>query len=84
MSGAQAAWRIFQERHPELRDAQKVITKAKVKGKIYYRVAAGGYDQSAARNLCSAVKRGGGGCIAYAANNPLPGTIDNNVRVAQR
>ena len=84
MSDAQAAWRLFVQRHPELGEAQKVITKAKVKGKIYYRIAAGGYDRNEARSLCGRVKRGGGGCIAYAANNPLPGTIDNNVRVASR
>jgi Flp pilus assembly protein TadD len=84
MSDAQAAWKVFMRRHPELNDGQKVITKAKVKGKIYYRVAAGGYARTAARNLCGRVKRGGAGCIAYAANSPLPGTIDNNVRVAQR
>ncbi len=84
MSDAQAAWKLFQSRHPELEGSQKVISKAEVNGKIYYRVAAGGFAKNSAQQLCSLVKRGGGGCIAYAANNPLPGTIDNNVRVARR
>ena len=84
MSDAQQAWKIFQQRHPELAGAEKVITKAKVKGKIYYRVAASGYAETSARSLCSLVKKGGGGCIAYAANNPLPGTIETNVRMAAR
>lgn len=84
MSDAQAAWKVFQARHPELESSQKVISKAKVKGKIYYRVAAGGFAKSSAVSMCSKVKRGGAGCIAYAANNPLPGTIDNDVRVAAR
>ena len=84
MSDAQQAWRIFQQRHPELAGAEKVITKAKVNGKIYYRVAAAGYAETSARSLCSLVKKGGGGCIAYAANNPLPGAIETNVRMAAR
>lgn len=84
MSDAQAAWKVFLKRHPELDGSQKVITKAKVKGKMYYRVAAGGFAKDAAQTMCSQVKKGGAGCIAYAANNPLPGTIDNNVRVASR
>ena len=84
MSDAQAAWKLFQKRHPELEGAEKVITKANVKGKIYYRVAAGGFAKTSAQDMCSLVKKGGGGCIAYAANNPLPGTIDNNMRVARR
>jgi Flp pilus assembly protein TadD len=84
MSDAQTAWKVFLKRHPELDGADKVITKANVKGKIYYRVAAGGFARSSAQGLCQSVKRGGAGCIAYAASNPLPGTIDNNIRVASR
>lgn len=84
MSDAQTAWKVFLKRHPELDGAKQVITKANVKGKIYYRVAAGGFARSSAQGLCQSVKSGGAGCIAYAASNPLPGTIDNNVRVASR
>lgn len=84
MSDAQHAWKVFQQRHPELAGAEKVITKAKVKGKMYYRVAASGYAEASARSLCSLVKKGGGGCIAYAANNPLPGALESNVRMASR
>lgn len=84
MSDAQTAWKVFLKRHPELDGAKQVITKANVKGKIYYRVAAGGFAKTSAQGLCQSVKRGGAGCIAYAASNPLPGTIDNNVRVASR
>ena len=67
--------------------AEKVITKAKVKGKMYYRVAASGYAEASARSLCSLVKKGGGGCIAYASSRPLPGAIDvvaGDMRVAAR
>lgn len=84
MSDAQTAWKVFLKRHPELDGAEKVITKAKVKGKIYYRVAAGGFAKTSALGMCQSVKRGGAGCLAYAASKPLPGTIDNNVRVASR
>ncbi len=85
MSDAQAAWKQFQSRYPELGDAERLITKARVNGKIYYRVAAAGFAQGSARAMCSAVKGKGGGCIAYAANRPLPGALRNNeVRVAAR
>lgn len=84
MSDAQAAWKLFTKRHPELEGAEKIITKANVKGKMYYRVAAGGFAQSSAQRMCSMVKQGGGGCLAYAANRPLPGTIETDTRVARR
>ncbi|WP_171033043.1 SPOR domain-containing protein [Qipengyuania marisflavi] len=84
MSDAQAAWKQFQKRYPELANAEKQITKARVNGKIYYRVAATGFAKSSARAMCSMVKGKGAGCIAYAASNPLPGTINKDVRVAAR
>ena len=71
--------------YPELGDAERVISKARVNGKIYYRVAAVGYARDSAQALCSAVKGKGGGCIAYASSNPLPGVLGNgNIRVAAR
>lgn len=84
MSDAQAAWTRFQAKYPQLADAERQITKARVNGKIYYRVAAAGFAKDSARAMCSTVKGKGGGCIAYAANNPLPGALDENVRVAAR
>lgn len=87
MSSAHEAWKQFQKRYPEMGDAERVITKAKVNGKIYYRVAATGFAKSGAQSLCRSVKGKGGGCLAYAASNPLPGVIDvvdGPVRVAAR
>lgn len=85
MSDAQEGWRKFQTMYPELADAEKVITKARVNGKIYYRVAAAGYARNSAQGLCSSVKGKGGGCIAYASTNPLPGHMGNAaIMVASR
>ncbi|MDG6078043.1 SPOR domain-containing protein [Erythrobacter litoralis] len=85
MSDAQAAWSKFQRNYPELGNAKRSITKARVGGKIYYRVAATGFAKHSARAMCSTVKGKGGGCIAYAASNPLPGALSNgNIRVAAR
>lgn len=83
---AEEGWAKFQKMYPELADAQRVISKARVNGKLYYRVAAVGFAKDSARAMCSSVKGKGGGCIAYAQNNPLPGELlDNgNVRVAAR
>ncbi len=87
MSDAQEAWKYFTRRYPELGDAERVITKARVNGKIYYRVAAANYARASAQSLCRSVKGRGGGCIAYASSRPLPGAIDvvdTGVRVAAR
>ena len=87
MSDANEAWKLFQKRYPELGDAERVITKARVNGKIYYRVAAAGFAKASAQSMCATVKGKGGGCIAYASARPLPGAIDvlnNDVRVAAR
>lgn len=81
---AERAWGVFQTRFPALKDAPLVITKADVKGRIYYRVAAGNLAESSARSLCSSVKARGQGCLAYSAAKPLPGTIQQAVRVASR
>ncbi len=87
MSDAHEAWKTFQKRYPELGDAERVITKARVNGKIYYRVAAAGFAKSSAQSMCRSVKGKGGGCIAYAASRPLPGAlgvVNSDVRVAAR
>ncbi|MEX0342925.1 MAG: SPOR domain-containing protein [Erythrobacter sp.] len=87
MSDANEAWKQFQKRYPELGDAERVITKARVNGKIYYRVAAAGFAKSDAQSMCRSVKGKGGGCIAYASARPLPGAIDivrSDIRVAAR
>tara|TARA_R100001129_G_scaffold78258_1_gene53270 strand:- start:2 stop:742 length:741 start_codon:yes stop_codon:yes gene_type:complete len=87
MSDANEAWKQFRKRYPELGDAERVITKARVNGKIYYRVAAAGFAKASAQSMCSSVKGKGGGCIAYASSRPLPGAIDvvgGDVRVAAR
>ena len=87
MSDANEAWKQFQKRYPEMGDAERVITKARVNGKIYYRVAAAGFAKSSAQTLCRSVKGKGGGCIAYASSRPLPGAIDvvdTGMRVAAR
>lgn len=84
MADASDAWTRFQKRHPELKGAERVVTKATVKGRVYYRVAAGGFARESANSLCSLVKRSGGGCLAYAATRTLPGTSDSATRVATR
>lgn len=81
---AEWAWKNFQRLHPELKGSDKVITKAVVKGKTYYRVAAGGFARSSARQMCSIVKSKGGGCFAYAGSRNLPGAITEGAQVASR
>ena len=51
------------------------ITQATVRGKVYYRVAAAGFDASGARGLCSSLKQRGGACFAYAAPRPGAPTL---------
>ncbi|MEO1489824.1 MAG: SPOR domain-containing protein, partial [Pseudomonadota bacterium] len=81
---ANAGWETLKRKFAELRDRDVVITKAKVKGRIYYRVAAAGFGKSSARAMCGTVKSAGRGCFAYAATNPPKGAIDEGVRIAAR
>lgn len=81
---ANAGWETLKRKFPSLASHDVVITKAKVKGRIYYRVAAAGFGQSSARSMCSSVKAAGRGCFAYAATNPPAGALDEGVRIAAR
>lgn len=83
-SGASDAWTRFQKRHPELKGAERVVTKAVVNGKTYYRVAAAGFDRASAAGFCGIVRKGGGGCLAYATARTLPGVVSQATRVAAR
>ena len=55
-----------------------------MRGKLYYRVSAGGFQRTAAANMCRTVKADSHGCISWAANAPLPGALDRGVRLAGR
>lgn len=83
--GARRAWGIYVTRYPELADSQMVITQAVIRGKRYYRVSAGGYDQTASKAMCARVDAANGdGCITWAAAEPLPGAVDTGIRFAMR
>tara|TARA_B100001179_G_scaffold222950_1_gene199870 strand:- start:207 stop:1544 length:1338 start_codon:yes stop_codon:yes gene_type:complete len=81
---AKRGWDIFTKRFPQIANREQVITRAKVKGRIYYRLSAGNLAASSARAVCSAVKAKGQGCIAWEESRPLPGTLDSGRRVASR
>jgi Flp pilus assembly protein TadD len=73
--GARRAWGIYTAKNPELRKYRMTITKAQVRGKTYYRVAAAGLNGSqGARSLCGTVKARGMACFAYATSTGVPGT----------
>jgi len=81
---AKRAWSIYMKRYPQLGKQDRVITKAQVDGKTFYRVAASGFGANSAQAMCSSVKASGNGCIAYAKSTPLPGTVSSRVRIASR
>ncbi|MFZ1741690.1 MAG: SPOR domain-containing protein [Pontixanthobacter sp.] len=83
-AGAKRAWGIYIKRYPQLKNYEMVITEAKVRGKNYFRVSAGGFQRAAASGMCSTVKANNQGCITWAANKPLPGAVDRGVRMARR
>jgi Flp pilus assembly protein TadD len=74
-ANARRAWKIFLGRNPELKNYEPTIIPAVVRGKNFWRVAASGFDRRAATGQCSSVKSRGHGCIAYAADRPLPGAL---------
>ncbi len=81
---AERAWNIYVKRFPDLAKHKMVITQAKVRGKTYFRVSAGGFQRASAASMCSAVKASNQGCIAWTANGPLLGAVDRNDRLASR
>ena len=81
--GARRAWGYYAKRNPELRNFKMAITKAVVRGKTYWRVAAAGLDGRGAGGLCSAVKSRGGVCFAYSVSAPR-GRSANAPAMAQR
>ncbi|AKM06402.1 SPOR domain-containing protein [Pelagerythrobacter marensis] len=82
--GARRAWGVYARTYPNLDRYRMVITEARVRGKTYYRVSAGGLQSAEARTMCSTVKARGEGCITWAEGRPLPGAIAGNVRMARR
>lgn len=83
-AGARRAWGIYSQKYPELANYRMVITEAKVRGKTYFRVSAGGFESASARDMCGKVKARGQGCIAWADGRPLPGAVDKGYRLARR
>ncbi len=84
-AGANRAWDIYVSRYPELANREKVITRAVVDGRNYWRVSAAGYDRASSRAMCSRVDASSGeGCISWADGRPLPGALDTNIRLARR
>ncbi len=81
---AERAWSIYTKRYPQLSRYEMVITKARVRGKTYYRVSAGGFQRASAAAMCSTVKADNHGCFAWAANAPMPGALDRSTRMASR
>lgn len=82
--GAKRAWNIYTKRYPELAAHDMVITEAMVNGKRYWRVSAGGFNRSTSSSMCGRVKTSGGSCFAWVDGKPLPGAVDNGVRMAMR
>lgn len=81
---AEAKWNDFKSKFPQLKGRESVITEAVVNGQTYFRLAAAGFGQSSANQMCSAVKSSGTGCFSYAAATPPAGTVKQVVRIAAR
>jgi Flp pilus assembly protein TadD len=64
--GARRAWGIYAAANPSLKNFKMTITQATVRGKVYWRVAAAGFDARGASSWCSSLKQSGGACFAYA------------------
>jgi Flp pilus assembly protein TadD len=81
---AEDKWAELKRKFPQLRDRDVVITEAKVNGQTFFRVAATGFTQTTARQMCGTARSAGTGCFAYAASNPPAGAVDRGVRIAAR
>lgn len=84
-AGAKRAWDIYIARFPELAAHERVITQAIVRGKRYWRVSAGGFNNAESRSMCGRVNSSSSdGCIAWASSAPLPGSVNEDVMLARR
>ncbi|MEO0419498.1 MAG: SPOR domain-containing protein [Pseudomonadota bacterium] len=79
---AKAGWTTLQRKFGDLKAHDVVITKAEVKGKTFYRVAAAGFGRQGAVQMCSAVRSAGRGCFAYAKVAPPAGAVGKGTRIA--
>ncbi|MEM6858862.1 MAG: tetratricopeptide repeat protein [Pseudomonadota bacterium] len=79
---AKRGWVSLKKKFPQLAAHDVVITKAEVKGKTYYRVAAAGFGRQGAAQMCSTVRSAGRGCFAYSKTNPPKGAVDKGTRIA--
>ena len=79
---AKRGWTTLKGKFPQLASHDFVITKAQVKGKTYYRVAAAGFGRQGAANMCSTVKSAGRGCFAYSKAAPPKGAVGKGTRIA--
>lgn len=83
-AAARHAWGVLAKRYSDLAGKRMVITEAVVKGKRYWRVAAAGFSRTSAAAACGRIKSASQGCLAYAADRPLPGAVGTGTRLAQR
>jgi len=79
---AKAGWTSLTRKFGDLAAHDVVITKAQVKGKTYYRIAAAGFGRLGASNMCSTVRSAGRGCFAYVKTSPPKGAVDKGTRIA--
>ena len=83
-ANAERASGIYKKRHSQLSGHDLVITKANIRGKTYWRVAAAGFGASEAFSVCGTIKSQGKNCFAYAEGRPLPGAVRGPSRMAAR
>ncbi|MXO66576.1 tetratricopeptide repeat protein [Altericroceibacterium endophyticum] len=81
---ADQAWSKYTAQYAQLNGSEMVLTRARINGREYWRVAAPASDAGEAASLCSAVKANGQDCFAYAADTTLPGTIAESAKLARR
>ncbi len=81
---AKAGWNSLKRKFSSLASHDVVITKAEVKGRTFYRIAAAGFGRQGAAQMCSTVRTSGRGCFAYAKINPPKGAVGNGTRIAAK
>lgn len=72
LESAKRASAVFAARNPVLKGHSIRITEAHVNGRLFYRVAAEGFERASAQNTCASVRQRGGACFAYASRG-VPG-----------
>lgn len=66
---AERAVAFYSRKNPQIAGHKLVVSQAKVHGRLFWRVAAAGFDAAGAHGACSQLRQSGSACFAHAVTD---------------